>query len=230
MKKFSTFIKEFRVNQPDPADTLGIPRNKMPQIRSKDMDEFFRYLKDNGARFKEHDIPAGQLKPIQSEFNDVKVVQGIQRQLSGEGKKPVLVSSDNYVIDGNHRWLSMLNKGPDENVKTIQVTNMPVRKLLQLTLDFDKVEFQDIKESLQEKQTLAEKLTFKKMKSGEWLGNGFGSTGATYVAIKDGEKTNVTLEPAAGSWVVYQDGKKIRRWDNFKFAKEHAAELLGVES
>ena len=79
----------------------------MPQVKSSDYPEFMEYLENNGARFTtEKDIPAKDLKPVQSEFSDA----GIERQRAKTGpRKPVIASSDNYIIDGHHRWLVALN-------------------------------------------------------------------------------------------------------------------------
>ena len=130
-------LKKYK--KPDAKDTLGIKRADMPQVKSSDYKEFMAYLENNGAQFTtEKDIPAKDLKPVQSEFSDA----GIARQRAkGGARKPVIASSDNYIIDGHHRWLVALNY--DETVDIIRV-NMPVRELLKLTLEFPKTYYKDI--------------------------------------------------------------------------------------
>ena len=130
---------ELKYKKPDPKDTLGIKRADMPQVKSSDYPEFMEYLEKNGARFTtEKDIPAKDLKPVQSEFSDA----GIERQRAKTGpRKPVIASSDNYIIDGHHRWLVALNY--DDTVDIIRI-NMPVRELLKLTLEFPKTYYKDI--------------------------------------------------------------------------------------
>ena len=61
-----------------------------------------------------------------------------------------------------------------------------------------------------------------KISSTEWLGNGLGTTGATYSVVGYPE---ITITPASGRWLVEAPGVR-RFWDSFKFAKEHAAELI----
>ena len=137
MRLRSLFELEYR--KPDPKDTLGIKRADMPQVKSSDYPEFMEYLENNGARFTtEKDIPAKDLKPVQSEFSDAGIAK--QRAKSGP-RKPVIASSDNYIIDGHHRWLVALNY--DDTVDVIRI-NMPVRELLKLVLEFPKTYYKDI--------------------------------------------------------------------------------------
>ncbi len=130
---------ELKYKKPDPKDTLGYKRADMPQVKKENYPEFMEYLEKNGARFTtEKDIPAKDLKPVQSEFSDA----GIERQSKKTGsRKPVIVSSDNYIIDGHHRWLVALNF--EDTVDVIRV-NMPVNQLLKLVLEFPKTYYKDI--------------------------------------------------------------------------------------
>ena len=130
-------LKKYK--KPDAKDTLGIKRADMPQVKSSDYKEFMQYLENNGARFTtEKDIPAQDLKPVQSEFSDAGIAK---QRAKGGARKPIIASSDNYIIDGHHRWLVALNY--DETVDIIRV-NMPVRELLKLTLEFPKTYYKDI--------------------------------------------------------------------------------------
>ena len=130
---------ELKYKKPNPKDTLGYKRSDMPQVKTENYPEFMEYLEKNGARFTtEKDIPAKDLKPVQSEFSDA----GIKRQRAKSGpRKPVIVSSDNYIIDGHHRWLVALNF--DDTVDIIRVS-MPVKELLKLVLEFPKTYYKDI--------------------------------------------------------------------------------------
>ena len=130
-------LKKYK--KPDAKDTLGIKRADMPQVKSSDYKEFMEYLENNGARFTtEKDIPAQDLKPVQSEFSDAGIAK---QRAKGGARKPIIASSDNYIIDGHHRWLVALNY--DETVDIIRI-NMPVRELLKLTLEFPKTYYKDI--------------------------------------------------------------------------------------
>ena len=137
-------MREFKIEVPDEKDTMGIPRNRMPQVKTADYPEYFKYLKDNGVNFKKiENVKASQLKPIQGEFSK----QGVEKQLNKvlknleDGGKPLISSSDDYIIDGHHRWLAAKNT---RNTVTIFKADIPMRELLELTLKFPKVYFKDI--------------------------------------------------------------------------------------
>jgi tRNA nucleotidyltransferase (CCA-adding enzyme) len=136
-------LAEFKIEKPKPEDTMGITRDKMPQVKSTDYDEYKSYLKKNGVTLTSQVVSAKDLKPIQKEFSD----QGVERQLTknkkydGQNPKPLLASSDSWIIDGHHRWLAALNTGRDINILR---ANVDVHELLSLTLKFPSVYFKDI--------------------------------------------------------------------------------------
>ena len=49
--RFKSYIREFKVEYPDSKKTLGIPRDKMPQVKSKDYDELVSFLKKKKINF-----------------------------------------------------------------------------------------------------------------------------------------------------------------------------------
>ena len=133
-------LDEFHVKIPGEKETMGIVREKMPQVAASDYPEFFEYLKEHGAKLSKKKISAQDLKPIQKEFAKVGVEKEIGR-LGGK-PKPLISSSDRYIIDGHHRWLAVLNTTPKEKMEVIEV-NMPMKKLLALTVAFPKTTFKD---------------------------------------------------------------------------------------
>ncbi len=136
-------LHEFKIEKPKPEDTMGITRDKMPQVKSTDYDAYKSYLKKNGVTLRPQVVHAKDLKPVQSEFSD----QGVERQLNknrendGQNPKPLLASSDDWIIDGHHRWLAALNS--NRNVSILRA-NVDVHELLSLTLKFPSVYFKDI--------------------------------------------------------------------------------------
>ena len=136
-------LSEFKINKPKPEDTMGITRDKMPQVKSTDYDEYKSYLKKNGVTLRPQVVHAKDLKPVQKEFSD----QGVERQLvknkenDGHNPKPLLASNDSWIIDGHHRWLAALNS--DRSVNILRA-NVDVHTLLSLTLKFPSVYFKDI--------------------------------------------------------------------------------------
>ena len=77
--------------------------------------------------------------PIQREFN----IQGVERSLSkmaslvpGAKDKSIIISKDNYIVDGHHRWIAYKNVG--KNINVMQA-NVDMKKLLDATNKYPKV-------------------------------------------------------------------------------------------
>jgi len=136
--EFPELVSELKIVKPDAKDTMGIRRAEMPQVATKDYPEFIDYLKDNGAHFTKDTVSPDSLKAIQGEFSD----QGIEKALMKQHiKKPSIVSSDNYIIDGHHRWLAAMNTGQKVDIFRV---DKPGKELLQLVKDFPKTTYKDI--------------------------------------------------------------------------------------
>lgn len=135
MKRFSLYIAELKVEYPDAKKTLGIPRDRMPQVKSKDYDELITFLKKRKIRMAKKKIKANQLKATQSNFNKDKIVQAVDKYKTLATAKPIIVSSDGYVIDGHHRWLGAVNVGGDISIMQASVK---AKELLDAINDFPK--------------------------------------------------------------------------------------------
>jgi hypothetical protein len=106
------------------VNTKGIPRVKMPQLKgiptpgslaSKlkadergevDVSSHFRdYLEKKGVKVDDALAKASHLKATQNELNGVKVA-GIANAIRNNklADERIFVSSDNYIVDGHHRW------------------------------------------------------------------------------------------------------------------------------
>jgi len=140
-------IHETEIIKPHPNDTLGVKRANMPQVHKDHYPEFIQYLKDHGARVAMRRVHARKLKPVQSEFSDAGVEKMMNNKDASKGttrEKPLIVSSDNYIIDGHHRWLASYNL--DEDILIMQFS-LPIKQLFQLTKDFKHTTYKDIHES-----------------------------------------------------------------------------------
>ena len=142
MKKKTKKMNELRIERPEPKDTLGIERKFMPQIKSDDYEEFIEYLTKNGVKFKQETIPASELKAMQNQFSDKGILKQLEKNIAqGPNTKAVIASSDDYILDGHHRWLVAVNTGTDLNVYRV---NMPAWKLYDLVNQFQKVYYKDL--------------------------------------------------------------------------------------
>lgn len=91
MKSFDQYLVELAM------------RHTLPQVR--DLEAFRENLIDGKVGFKEDvKLSPKTLKPTQSNFNQEKVDRIIQAK--SMTNKPVVVSSDNKIIDGHHRWMA----------------------------------------------------------------------------------------------------------------------------
>jgi hypothetical protein len=89
-------------------DNLGIPRNKMPQVPSDTKLVFISEMEKRGARVQRGVADPSKLHPIQEEMSASKVGL-IMKSLRKKGMKTgdggrIIISKDNFVIDGHHRW------------------------------------------------------------------------------------------------------------------------------
>jgi len=109
-------------------DNLGIKRDQMPQVPSGAKDEFLDEMTKRGIGVKREKVSPQDLHPIQAEISASKTGK-ILRDLNQNGHKKgdgarIVVSSDNFVIDGHHRWAASafmsLNDG-DEKIPVLRV-------------------------------------------------------------------------------------------------------------
>lgn len=116
MKTFRQFILE-KVEVPSKSKTLGIDRKDMPQIDSKHTSDFISYLKKNGVSSSKKRVDSNKLKATQHQFHKEKIQRLMDYMDDGTyDEKHILVSKDNYVMDGHHRWLAHKNTGKDINI------------------------------------------------------------------------------------------------------------------
>ena len=141
-------VQELKIQKPDPKTTLGIKRKDMPQIKKEDYEEFIEYLQDNGAKFRKETVPASELKAMQSEFSDKGIIKQIEKNLDqGINTKAIIVSEDDFVLDGHHRWLVAMNTGNDLDIYRV---NMPAYELYDLVQGFEKTYYKDMYDSVDE--------------------------------------------------------------------------------
>lgn len=110
--------------------TLNIPRAEMPQIKSEHRGAMVNFLKARGISVEGDIVPAGSLKPTQAEFSPGKVQKAKD---IGDTVRPILVSSDGYVLDGHHQWMSKVDGNHPVRVARL---GAPITELLAAMKDF----------------------------------------------------------------------------------------------
>lgn len=81
-------------------------RCDMPQLTN--FDAFHKDLSDSGHSLGHDYVKPDTLTPTQKHFNREKVDK---LKKGGWGDKGIIVSKDNYVVDGHHRWLAAHENG-----------------------------------------------------------------------------------------------------------------------
>jgi DNA topoisomerase I len=121
------------------TESLGIERIDMPQIPAPLHDEFIAFAKDKSVVTERDTMAVSDLKPTQKHFNPVQVRQLPESTLD----KALLISEDNYILDGTNRWVRVLQDTPDKRVKVIRL-NVKVNDALALMKSFPGVKYKDI--------------------------------------------------------------------------------------
>ena len=123
---------------------LGLPRAELPQVKSDDMDNFREWLQEQGVESFKSSMEVGELSPIQKEINLEKVASMMEKHQAGEidlvTGKPVMVTEDEYIIDGHHRWYALRELDETNEMETINI-QLPVKKLLEVVKEYPNVSY-----------------------------------------------------------------------------------------
>ncbi len=125
----------------------GSPGDKLPKDKFGDIDVTNQFVEDLGKQgyaIERTREDAGYLRATQRELDGVKVAAIMKRIQSGEsaGDTALLVSKDNYIIDGHHRWAAMVALSYAAQVKIelpVQRVNIGVVDLVDKSRDYAKV-------------------------------------------------------------------------------------------
>jgi hypothetical protein len=118
------------------AETKGIKRVEMPVIPAKRTKEFIQYLKDQGYKIEKEKEVAANLRATQDEINGAKVAVSMKRIKKEGFYKRLVVSKDDYILDGHHTWAAQLgldakdNKLHDDKEVKIARVNISITKLI----------------------------------------------------------------------------------------------------
>ena len=118
------------------SGNLGIPRSQMPQIKYSDIPEFLEDMERKGIRVTDKKLRAGEMKASQKEIYAPKILQRLPKS-RGKVIVPLIVSSDDFVADGHHRWATEVTRDPRGQLPVKQV-DLPIRELLREMGDWDK--------------------------------------------------------------------------------------------
>ncbi len=120
-------------------ESLNIERKDIPQIRGAYKEEFFQYARGKGVSVSQERVAVSVLKPAQKHFNPLQTAQMPMASLN----YPLMVSSDNYVLDGTNRYVRILKDSPGGEVNVDRI-GLEAKAALALMRSFPKAETKDI--------------------------------------------------------------------------------------
>lgn len=143
-------------------DTSALPygRNAMPQINHADMSKFRLHLKKHGIGSTSEVVPATSLGATQAEFSVDKIKDLMSPDSEHLLKTPILVSQDNYVLDGHHRWLANYNKDTESSQNVIRL-HAGIHALVPLAKSFPGAQSRGINEDMELSEGLHDPGIFK---------------------------------------------------------------------
>lgn len=130
-------------------NSLGIPRNLMPQVKIEEVLSHLDFIKSHiNVSFLK--LPVNLLKPIQNEINLSKVAEKLVKNQENPSTNDTIFicSNDFHIIDGHHRHVELLMSNPTELVQCY-VFDLTGAQLYNLFINLNSFlgEFKDIKDN-----------------------------------------------------------------------------------
>lgn len=120
-------------------------RRNMPQIDN--FEDFMQDVVTQGYKIISKDVEAKSLKPTQRDFNDEKIKAILDKK--SYNSKPIIITNDDYILDGHHRWKACCEANDDQSV--IQI-DLDFKNLYDLVKDKKYVSYKEIHENYVEKE------------------------------------------------------------------------------
>lgn len=139
-----TTLIEFVTNDliPNTNVNLDFNRNELPQLKTND---FLNDLTTNNIPYQIVSVDPKDLIPTQNEYNFDKIKSLVMSLRSGAENKPIIVSSDNYILDGHHRWAACAHIGCPQPIYYI---NKGINDIMDFVKDKDYTQYKTINESV----------------------------------------------------------------------------------
>lgn len=115
-----------------PKIGMTLSRDLMPQFSADNIKGFISYLKTKGVKCRIRTVDTNNLKSTQSEF-DADKITNIMFQNEDDRRNKIIVSNDDYVLDGHHRWLADHNK---DGSTEAYIIDLPILELLRMSKEY----------------------------------------------------------------------------------------------
>ena len=118
---------DFHIQESNSKIEISLPqinelydRDEMPQIKKKDLKPAIGKLLNAGLPVSKGTISPQKLHPSQKEIYKSKVDKIISKS-DPYTIKPIIISSDNYIVDGHHRWVAFLLGFPNHKINFLRL-------------------------------------------------------------------------------------------------------------
>jgi hypothetical protein len=118
---------DFHIQESNSKIEISLPqvnemysRDEMPQIKKKDLKPAIGKLLNVGLTISKGTISPQKLHPSQKEIYKSKVDKIISKS-DPYTIKPIIISSDNYIVDGHHRWVAFLLGFPNHKINFLRL-------------------------------------------------------------------------------------------------------------
>ena len=115
---------------------LGIARKYMPQFIGKDDVKKFRNFVKRvyGIKSRVTRRKAKELIPTQKEISRSRIDDLIDNEnILKKVLVPLVISNDNYVVDGHHRWAAYRLKKPNKSLPVVEI-GAPIKDVLGISI------------------------------------------------------------------------------------------------
>lgn len=120
---------------------LNIERRDMPQIETRYLPELFKWIKSTGVKIHSEKVVIGKLNPSQKTVNH-RAIKKLMIEKPKKLHKPLIISKDNYLLDGHHRAFAILNLNKEERVDALRI-DLNALDALELLRQFDKTVYKN---------------------------------------------------------------------------------------
>jgi hypothetical protein len=127
------------------TESKGIERIKMPQVPKAMTKPFIDWLTKRGYKVELAKVRASHLRATQNQLDGVKVANVARDKMHMDGStkiKRLVISKDNYILDGHHHWAAKVgldardgNLTNDTKMRVARV-DIKITKLLELADKF----------------------------------------------------------------------------------------------
>lgn len=101
-------------------NSIGIPRNELPQIDFKYFNNILQSLEKNDIEYKSGKVSCDKLKPSQYDLNKEKIQSMLDNEAYNEDRT-IFVSKEGYIVDGHHYWATKYSYDKTSPINVILV-------------------------------------------------------------------------------------------------------------